>query len=111
MSEAGTQGAGQGKMVRAKFELAVVGRPRRRTRIFGHVVRGMMVEEEVELTDPDGTGTFTGSVRVEYGVERAVGVVVRYDGLSDLVEDFGLVEFDRDRTFFSSVPILELYRL
>ena len=70
-----------------------------------------MVEAEAELTDPNGTGTYTGSVRVESGVERAVGIVVRYDGLSNLVDDFGLVRFDRDRAFSSSVPAVDLYQL
>lgn len=104
-------GKGHGKMVLARFELAVMGRPRPGTRFFGHVVRGMMVEAEARLADPDRTGTYTGSVRVEPEAERSVGMVVRYDGLSDLVEDFGVVEFDRDRTFFGRVPTADLYRL
>lgn len=105
------QGREAQKVVSAEFELALVGRLRPGTRFFDHIVRGMMVEAEAELTDLDGTGTYTGSARVEHGTERAVGMVVRYDGLSDLVADFGVVEFDRDRTFFSRAQTAELYRL
>lgn len=97
--------------VKATFELEIVGRVRPRTRIFGHVVRGMMVEASAELTDPTGSGTYTGSTWVEKGVERAVGIVVHYDGLSDLVRDFGLNRFDRRRTFSRTVPAEDLYRL
>ncbi len=95
-------------MVCAGFELAVVGRVRPGTKFFGHVVRGMVVEAEAELTDPDGTGTYTGSASVECGSTRSVGIVVRYDGLSDLVADFGLVVFDQNRTFFDRTPAANL---
>ena len=70
-----------------------------------------MVEASAELTDQNGVGTYTGSTRVEHGVERTVGIVVGYDGLSDIVHDFGLVKFDQDRTFVSSVLTENLYRL
>ncbi len=96
-------------MVTATFELAIIGTPPR-ARFFGDVVRGMMTEAEAELTDPSGTGAYTGSVQVKKGVERGVGMVVRYEGLSDLVEHFGLVAFDRNKTFSSNVSWDQLYQ-
>lgn len=97
--------------VKVTFELEIVGCVRPRTRFFGYIVRGMMVEASAELADPDGSGTYTGSTRVEQGTERAVGIVVHYDGLSDVVRDFGLNRFDRRRTFHCAVPVENLYRL
>lgn len=93
------------------FELTIVGRVRPRTRFFGHIVRGMMVEASAELADLNGSGTYTGSTWVEQGVERAVGIVVHYDGLSDIARDFGFNRFDRRRTFHCHVPVEDLYRL
>lgn len=58
------------KKVTVTFELAVSNRPPPGARFFGDVVLGMMTEAETEITNPNGTGVYTGSVQVTQGVER-----------------------------------------
>jgi hypothetical protein len=103
-------GEGHNKKVTATFELAVVGRPPLGAQFFGDVVRGMMTEAEAELTELGGSGVYRDSVQVEWGVERGVGMGVRYEGLSDLVENFGLVAFNQDKTFSSNISWDQLYQ-
>lgn len=101
---------GRADKVTATFELTVVGHAPLGARFFGDVVRGMMTESEEELTDPSDTKVYSGSVQIERGVERGVGIVVRYEGLSDAVEDFGLTAFDQDKVFSSTVSWDQLFQ-
>ena len=86
--------------VTVTFELSVAGQPPPGTRFFGAVAQGQRVDAEAELLDQDGDGLYIGSMQVERGVERGVGIVLRDGrGLSELIKNFGVATFDRNKTF------------
>lgn len=100
----------------AAFELTVEGEPPPGTVFFGvAAITGFGPDSaSVQLTDPDGDGTYTGSVEVPRGAQRGVFVEqgsgveenplgFRYPGEpSSVVEDYGIVTFDGDKVFSTS---------
>jgi len=96
------------------FELTVRGEVPEGTRFFGSAVGEG--GPGVPLTDPDGDGTFTGSVTVPRfppgprpvppgtdPISLSVQIVQENGGNIEVIRDFGVVPLDRDRTFSARV--------
>ncbi len=96
------------------FELTVKGEVPEGTRFFGSAVGEG--GPGVPLTDPDGDGTFTGSVAVPRfppgprpvppgtdPISLSVQIVQENGGNIEVIRDFGVVPLDRDRTFSARV--------
>ncbi len=90
---------GSEETVTASFELTVEGDPPAGTTFFGEVGLGTR-GKSVQLTDPDGDGVYTGSLKVERGTQRGAWIE---QGTGRLIKDFGLVTFDADKTFSASI--------
>lgn len=96
------------------FELTVEGEVPEGTRFFGSAVGEG--GPGVPLTDPDGDGTFTGSVTVPRfppgprpvppgtdPISLSVQIVQENGGNIEVIRDFGLVPLDGDKTFSARV--------
>lgn len=96
------------------FELTVKGEVPEGTRFFGSAVGEG--GPGVPLTDPDGGGTFTGSVTVPRfppgprplppgtePISLSVQIVQENGGNIEVIRDFGVVPLDGDRTFSARV--------
>ncbi len=96
------------------FELTVKGEVPEGTRFFGSAVGEG--GPGVPLTDPDGDGTFTGSVTVPRfppgprpvppgtdPISLSVQIVQENGGNIEVIRDFGVVPLDGDRTFSARV--------
>lgn len=100
--------------VTLSFELTVRGEVPEGTRFFGSAVGEG--GPGVPLTDPDGDGTFTGSVTVPSfppgprpvppgtePISLSVQIVQESGGNIEVIRDFGLVPLDGDKTFSARV--------
>ncbi len=85
--------------VTASFKLRVEGEPPAGTTFFGEAGLGTR-GNAVQLTDPDGDGVYTGSLKVERGTQRGAWIE---QGTGRVIKDFGLVTFDEDETFSASI--------
>lgn len=90
-------------MIKVTFNLEVTGKPSHDAVFTGVVVLGNMAEYSVQLSDPDQSGVYTGSVWVPRGVERRVGIDQRIDGINDVVKGFGYIKFFEDKGFTAAV--------
>jgi LPXTG-motif cell wall-anchored protein len=94
-----TASDGGKETVTVYFELTVEGEPPAGTTFFGEAGLGTR-GESVQFTDPDSDGVYTGSLKVKQGTQRGAWIE---QGTGRVIKDFGLVTFDEDKTFSSSI--------